>query len=487
MALRVLLLTGLLAAAVPARAEPVAAPPAPTTEATAPAKEDKGDAAARAATEAAAAQRATQDLEAQMIQLRRAQEALERERAAYDDVRRRLDELDARLAEAERRQAADTTGAMVPGEGGGGLRFRDDGFVIRSPDGRFMIRPRLWLQALYDGEIASQGSADPAAPEVSSFSVAHAQTILEGHVGTPAFEYRLQLDFARPAPTGHVVLDAFVQWRIFRSLAVRAGNFKVPDGLQRNLWRAELQFADVSAPMAAFSLERDTGLEVIGKPFAGRLQYEVAVLNGSGMLSGNDNRAFAYTARVVAAPFGPLPGGEGDLEHHEKPLLSVGVSGYYNLLPTDIRARYNDPNANVDMNNDGRVDNVAIWQGGVEVRAVWRGFAVQGEGFGRIEDPGVAGSARHFWGAYVQASGFIIPQRLELAGRVGRTDLPMYGATADARARAGNGVDEEAGALNAYLRGRLIKIAVDYTHQTARDATSAPEMHRVRALAQLGF
>ena len=477
------LLAGVVAGAPPAHAEP----PAETTAGDASTESaPAGDAGIRAATEAAAAQRATQDLEAQMIQLRRAQEALERERASYDDVRRRLDELDARLAEAERRQAADTTGAMAASDGGG-LRFRDDGFVIRSPDKRFMLRPRFWIQALYDGEIASQGSADPATPDVSSFSVAHAQAIAEGHVGAPAFEYRLQLDFARPRPTGQVVLDAFVQWRISPMLAVRAGNFKVPDGLQRNLWRAELQFADVSAPMAAFSLERDTGIEEIGKPLAGRLQYEVAVLNGSGMLTGNDNRAFAYTARVVAAPFGPLPGGEGDYEHHEKPLLSVGVSGYYNLLPTDIRARYNDPTANVDVNNDGRVDNVAVWQGGVEARAVWRGFAAQAEGFGRIEDPGEAASARHFWGAYVQASGFIIRQRLELAGRVGRTDLPMYGATADARARAGNRVDEEAGALNAYLRGRLIKIAVDYTHQTARDATSAPEVHRVRAIAQLGF
>lgn len=454
------------------------------------------DLAARAATEAAAAQATTAELEAQVIELRRAQEALARERASYDDVRRRLDELEARLSEAERRQAVASygVGGSAPNAATDGLiRFQRDqaddapGFIIRSSDGRFVLRPRLWLQSVYTGALADRGSADAASPDVSSFGVAHAQAILEGYVGSPRFEYRLQLDAARPPPDNESVLDAFVQWRATRALAVRAGHFKVPFGMQRLTWRAELQFADISAPMSAFSLERDTGLMLLGQPLGGRLQYEAALINGSGLLSGNDNRALAYAVRLVAAPFGRLPEGEGDIDVHGRPLLSVGVSGYYNLVPTDVRARLDDPSAPIDVNGDGRVDNVAVWQGGVELRALWRGAALQGEWFGRIEDPGVASSARHFWGAYGQASAFVVPRRLEVAARIGRTDLPLYGATADARARAGNRVDEQAGAVNAYLRGRLTKIAIDYTHLEARDAISAPQVHRVRAWVQLGF
>ena len=431
--------------------------------------------------EAAAAQQAAQELEARVIELQRAFQALERQRASNDDVRRRLDELEARVHEQEQRNTA-------LGEGGAretsAVRFRDDGFVVASPDRRFLLRPRVRLQALYVGAIASQGAMDATAPDVSTFLVSHAEVILEGHMGAPAFEYRLQLDVAEAQP----VNDAFVQLHAFRTVALRAGNFKVPYGLQRRTWSAELEFISISEAMRAFSLDREVGLSVIGRPLAGRLQYEMAVLNGSGNMAPNDNLDLAYAARIAAAPFGPLPSGEGDIEHHTRPLLMIGVTGYYNRVPTDIRLRTNNPTANIDVNADGHVDNVGIWQAGFELRALWRGAGLQAEWFGRAEDPGVAGAARNFWGGYVQASYFVLPTRLQVAGRLGRSDLPLYGAPTDVHLRTGTRIDEESVAVSAYLRGsHLIKLQVDYSHLTAHDALSAPEAHRVRAAAQLGF
>jgi hypothetical protein len=210
-------------------------------------------------------------------------------------------------------------------------------------------------------------------------------------------------------------------------------------------------------------------------------------MNGAGSLVPNENLDLAYAARVAAAPFGPLPPGEGDIEHHTRPLLMVGVTGYYNLAPTDVRLRTGNPAADIDVNGDGRVDDVAIWQGGFELRALWRGAAVQAEWFGRSEDPGVAAAARTFWGGYLQASYFILPTRLQVAGRVGRSDLPLYGATAEEHARRGTRVDEQSVALSTYLRGHRIKMQVDYAHLSADGATSAPDVHRVRAAVQLGF
>ncbi len=98
------------------------------------------------------------------------------------------------------------------------------------------------------------------------------------------------------------------------------------------------------------------------------------------------------------------------------------MAGYYNLVPTDVRARTDDPAANLDQDNDGRIDNVAIWQGGVELRALWRGAALQAEWFGRTEMPGGMYAARSYWGGYVQASYFVIRGRLQVAGRIGSTD-----------------------------------------------------------------
>ena len=469
-----------LAAALGGRA--LAAPP-PAPDAAPPAA-PAANAEGKAETQAAAAQKAAQDLEAQVIELRRSLDSYERQRAAFEDIRRRLDELDLRLAEDERQNAAVSTARPF---GGSAVRFRDDGFIVRSPNDRFLLRPRVRVQALYTGEIASRGSADLSAPDVSSFSVAHAEVILEGHAVSPLFEYRLQLDAAEPQP----LEDAFVQYRMTRSVAVRAGQFKLPYGLQNLYWTGALEFVDVAEPTAAFSPGWDRGIEVVGRPLAGRLQYQLAVQNGAGANLPNDNVDLAYAARIVAAPFGPLPETEGDIEGHEKPLVSGGLSGFYNLVPTDILLRSpNDLGVTNDVDGDHRVDNVAVWQGNAELRAIWRGASVQAEWFGRIEDFGAASTFNHFksrlWGVYVQAAYFVIPHRLQVGGRASGTDLPLYGQTLAVRNLRGTHVDEQTLMVSAYFNA-WAKLQVDYSHLATENAGTAPEVHRVRAAVQLGF
>jgi hypothetical protein len=461
----------------PATSSPVApAVDLPAGTPAVPAASDPG----AAETQAAAARRAAPESEAQVIELRRQLDALERERASYDDLRRRFDELDARQAEAKRQASAAPSGAQTEAQV---LRFRDDGFEIRSPDNGFLLRPRLRVQALYTGELAAQGAQDPAPPDVSNFSVAHAEVILEGHLGGPFFQYRIQLDAALAQP----LKDAYVAWHPSRLVTVEAGQFKVPYGLQRQYWTAELEFINFSAPMADFSLERDVGVMVVGRPIPGRLTVQAAVLNGAGAGLPNDNLDLAYALRLVASPFGPLPASEGDIDGHRRPLLAVGLSGYYDLVPTDVQARTADSMAPTDLDGDGRVDNVAVWQGGAELRALWRGASLQAEWFGRLEDPGIAAPSRRTWGGYVQASYFILPHRLQVAARAGRADIPLYGATAEQHLLRGPSEDEQGVAINAYLRGHRIKVQADYTHLTSPDAQTAPSAHRVRAAVQIGF
>jgi hypothetical protein len=443
-----------------------------------------GDGGTQAEVQAASSALAAQDLEAQVVELNRRLDALNRQRQAFEDVRRRLDELDARLAETGPRSPLESD--EYPDRSV--LKFRDDGFFIRSPNRVFQLRPRVRIQSVYAAELADAGPADQLGgvftyPDRSSFALAHAEAILEGHAVSRAFEFRLQVDGAEP----RAVKDAYIRWRISQAVALRAGQLKVPFGLQRQVWSAEFEFVDRSAAMTAFSLERDIGLMVEGRPFAGRLRYEAGVLNGAGAGVPNDNLDMAYVARLVASPFGPLPTSEGDIDDHPYPLVSGGLAGYYSLVPTDVVAREGNPNANRDVDRDGRVDNVAVWQGGVELRAIWRGAALQTELFSRAEDPGVAGPLRKFWGAYAQASYFVLPHRLQIGGRLGRTDLPLYGADAATREARGSRVDEQSVVVSAYLRGHHAKLQVDYAHLSAADAGRAPDVHRVRAAVQLGF
>jgi hypothetical protein len=452
----------------------------------APAGADGGP---QAAAQAASVAQAAQELEAQVVELNRRLDALNRQRQAFEDVRRRLDELEARLGERRDRFPGD------PDDDRGEdyrdrsvVKFRDDGFFIRSPNRVFQLRPRVRLQSIYTAEVADAGPADQIGgivsyPDRSNFALAHAEVILEGHAVARAFEFRLQVDGAEP----RAVKDAFVRWRISHSSALRVGQMKVPFSLQRQVWSAELEFIDRSAATNAFSLERDVGLMFEGRPFAGRLRYEAAVLNGSGAGVANDNLDMAYAARVVAAPFGPLPTYEGDLADQPYPLVSGGLAGYYSLLPTDVAARTGNPTANLDVNRDGRIDNVAVWQGGIELRAIWRGAALQAELYSRAEDSGAASPLRKFWGGYAQASYFVLPQRLQLGARLGRAELPLYGADVATREARGTRLDEQSAVVTAYLRGHRAKLQVDYTHLSAADATRSPDVHRVRAAIQLAF
>src|SRR5205085_1495332 len=115
------------------------------------------------------------------------------------------------------------------------------------------------------------------------------------------------------------------------------------------------------------------------------------------------------------------------------------------------------------------------------------GAALQAELFRRIEDPGGAGANRDYWGGYAQASYFVLPHRLLVGARIGRSDLPLYGATAAERLARGTRTDEQSAVLGGYLRGNRAKVQVDYAHLTSLDAASAPSAHRVRAAVQLAF
>jgi hypothetical protein len=464
------------AAEVPAAAVPGGATPAAPTPASP--ETDAGT--------SPSAEQAQQDLEAKLIQLQRELDGLRKQRAAWEDMRRTLDELGPRVDELARRAQQPPPPPSRPSP----LRAPSgDPRMIPIGDGSFWLRPEVRLQAGYAGSLEDRGPGQKSAPDTSTFLVQHAELFFEGNTYRRLIEYRFQVDFAE----AQVLKDAFLQWRHGSWIAVRVGQYKVPFGFQRYLRSTYYDFVDRSETMNAFSLERDVGVMILGRPLGGRLQYQLSITNGAGAGKLNDNRDLAYTARVVAAPWGGLPDSEGDLVGQRRPLLSVGAAGYYNLAPTDIVARTGNSQANTDVDNNGRVDNVAIWQGGVELRVHFRGAALQAELFRRLEHPGAGVADRTFSGEYLQASYFVIPHFLALDARVERTDLPLYGATLAQHKAGGDHIDGQTAGVSAFLRGHDLKIQADYTHLRTTDVVSpvgtfySPDSHRLRVTAQLIF
>ncbi len=260
------------AAATPPASPPAAAAPAQTSEET------------------------QQDLEARLIQLQRELDGLQKQRAAWEDMRRTLDELGPRVDELSRRVEQPPAQSRPsplrnPSESS---RF------FRNGDGSSWLRPEVRLQAGYAGTLVQEGPGQKSPPDTSTFLIQHAELQFEGNLLQRRFEYRLLFDFVDP----QYLKDAFVQWRHGSWIAVRVGQYKLPFGFQRYLRSTYYDFVDLSETMTAFSLERDIGVMVLGRPLGGRLQYQLAVTNGAGAGKLNENRDLAYTARVVAAPWG---------------------------------------------------------------------------------------------------------------------------------------------------------------------------------------
>jgi hypothetical protein len=491
---------------------PTAAPAAPDTTAPVPAVTPPASAApppAPAAPPPAApppavgpgptTEEAQQDLEARLIQLQREVEGLQKQRAAWEDMRRALDELGPRVDELSHRVEQPPAQSRPsplrnPSESS---RF------FRNGDGSTWLRPEVRLQAGYSGTLAPAGPGEKAPPvtclppsmppgpgvnSCSTFLIQHAELQFEGSLLQRRFEYRLLFDFIDP----QYLKDAFVQWRHGNWIAVRVGQYKLPFGFQRYLRSTYYDFVDLSETMTAFSVERDIGVMVLGRPLGGRLQYQLTVTNGAGAGKLNDNRDLAYTARVVAAPWGALPDSEGDLVGQPRPLVSIGAAGYFNLLPTDVILRTGNSQAITDLDGNGRIDNVAVWQGAVELRVHFRGAALQAEFFHRLEHPGADVGDRTFRGEYLQASYFVIPHFLAVDARVERTDLPLYGATLAQRNASGHRIDGQTAGVSAFVRGHDLKFQADYTHLHTDGVvlpmgTYSPNSHRLRVTAQLMF
>ena len=206
------------------------------------------------------------------------------------------------------------------------------------------------------------------------------------------------------------------------------------------------------------------------------------MINGAGDTDGRTTTSISPTRRASSRRrSGRCRRGEGDIEWHDAPAASLGRG---RLLQPD-----SDRHPRAHRRSDRRT---SIWtttaasttsRSGRGASSCARSGAAprcRRSGSAATRIPGVAGTVAQLLGRL--RPGELLhhpPTRLQVAGRLGRTDVPALRHRPPRTSRAArHRVDEQSVAVNAYLRGHRVKLQVDYTPPARRDATPAARTPR---------
>lgn len=160
----------------------------------------------------------------------------------------------------------------------------------------------------------------------------------DGFMGTPDFQYYIQLAFSRAdqdfdnGGEAKIIRDAIVYYHFNDRFYIGFGQSKLPGNRQRVNSSGNLQFADRSIANGAFTLDRDFGVFAY---YSGELDQMVfngkaAISTGEGRNITRTDNGLAYTLRGEWLPLGAFANSgdysEGDLEFESTPKLSVALT-----------------------------------------------------------------------------------------------------------------------------------------------------------------
>ncbi len=317
----------------------------------------------------------------------------------------------------------------------------DNGFFIRSKDGRYSVNLNGFLQARYTL------SAPDAGKSRNNFDVALARLAFSGNVFDPKVKYFFQYEATTFGNTNQsTMLDWWMQYSHSQYLNVQAGRFILPYSRQFYTHPGNLLFPDLSEADYAFNLQRAVGAHLSGK--VGRLSYHALATNSIRALDAggqqNAGAEVAWQGRLeydILDPYGYL---ESSPTPAATPQLSLGIAAAFN--PVDQASRFQNV-----MPGD-RTTNVTI-DGGFR----YQGLSVQAAGYYRRNNLEAMDEIGHDWGYYGQI-GYYLTEKLEIAGRVSGVDFQFAN-----NPRTAGDVREYMGGFNYYLYGHNVKLQVDYS------------------------
>ena len=346
--------------------------------------------------------------------------------------------------------------------------YKPGGFFIQSADNKYKMVIGGYAQ--FQLNFLREGGENEV-----GFRIRRARLAFKGHMFTPKFTYKFQFDFAKFKT--ELLLDAYVDYQIKgKNLRVRVGQQTIPYIRQHQISSSAHMFIDRSiaskefinaddvdndgdgVPDKLIKNGRDLGIQMHGKPFKKKMEYQIGIFNGHGTNTTNVNNDFLYMGRLVWNVLGYAGYKyEGDYEFHEHPAFFVGGSGNYNVR---------------------NISNDKVTSTGFETGVKYKGFAATGEFFYRNTRPGdqLLQNTNDF-GYYAQAGYFVIPKRIEIGVRASQVFLQGLQ----------NDKGEFQAGINGYIYGNRLKLQTDYSYLPINTKAGLENNQRYRLRLQTKF
>ena len=336
-----------------------------------------------------------------------------------------------------------------------------EGFYFKTLDNKFSAKINNRLQYKYqytDRDIGTDGIPDE---DESTFDFRRIRTKISGNAYDENIKYRLEWDSSWDV----TLLDAYVDFTHIPWANIWAGQGKV-FSRQVLTSSASLQMIDRADTISEFRFqgdERKRGVAVHSdKILDGKFDYSIGVYNPQIRWADNDINTMLYLARASYYPFGPYESyKESDLEYTETFKAHIGGGIGFEQI-----------GQNESDSDEDEVDQTQLL---AEFGFKYRGLSLVGEYHNRkrkVLDPletadlGTAVSAKeslHDQGFFVQGGYFIIPKKLEIAGRYELIDYDSQNPSFGTSGLLDNICSYTAG-LNYFLHGRDHKIQINYKH-----------------------
>jgi len=336
------------------------------------------------------------------------------------------------------------------------------GFYFKTLDDKFSAKLRNRMQYKYqytDRDIGTDGSPEE---DESTFDFRRIRTKISGNAYGKNVKYKIEWD----SSTDDVDLrDAYVEFKHIPWANIWAGQGKV-FSRQVLTSSASLQMIDRADTIDEFRFqndERKRGVAVHSdKILDGKFDYSIGVYNPQARTTDNNINTMLYLARTSYYPFGPYESyKESDLEYTETFKAHIGGGIGFEQI-----------GQNESDSDEDEVDQTQLL---AEFGFKYKGLSLAGEYHYRkrkVLDPletadlGTAVSAKeslHDQGFFVQGGYFIIPKKLEIAGRYELTDYDSQNPSFGTSGLLDNICSYTAG-LNYFLHGRDHKIQINYKH-----------------------